>query len=88
MCVYIYIYICILIVGESRHAVDPQWKLCSSSAHLRSGSWWFDNPHKQVVPRSRISRSTLQFSEAHAGEAAAAGARQAPDASPSIPGRV
>ena len=31
------------LLGTSRHVVDPEWKLCLSSAHLCSGNLWFDN---------------------------------------------
>ena len=42
--------------------VDPQWKLCSSSAHLRSGSLMVWQPTSKS-DRSRIPRSTSHFSD-------------------------
>ena len=47
---------------HSTICLNPQWKLCLSSAHLCSGSpmVWQSTP--KIVPRSRIPRSTSHFS--------------------------
>ena len=50
------------VARHSTMFVNPQWKLCLSSAHLCSGSLMVWQSTQQMVPRSRIPRSTSHCS--------------------------
>ena len=47
---------------HSTICVDPRWSSACQVPICAEAAWLFDNPHQQVVPRSRIPRSASHFS--------------------------